>query len=185
MQIALFGTSADPPTTAHQEILKWLSSHYTTVAVWAANNPFKGSQTPLQHRTAMLKLAVAELAKPNLKLWEELSDRRTLISVKKAKLIFGKDANFTLVVGSDLLQQIPNWYGINQLLELVQLLVIPRPGSTMVEQNLEILSSLGAKWSMAQLQTPEVSSTSYRKNRLNKVIVPSVRDYIKSYSLYQ
>ncbi|NEP57541.1 MAG: nicotinic acid mononucleotide adenylyltransferase, partial [Symploca sp. SIO2G7] len=27
-KIALFGTSADPPTAAHQAILSWLSHHY-------------------------------------------------------------------------------------------------------------------------------------------------------------
>ena len=41
MKIALFGTSADPPTIAHQKIISWLGSQFDRVAVWAANNPFK------------------------------------------------------------------------------------------------------------------------------------------------
>lgn len=40
-RVALFGTSADPPTVGHQAILRWLSEHYDQVAVWAADNPFK------------------------------------------------------------------------------------------------------------------------------------------------
>ena len=39
--VALFGTSADPPTSGHGAILGWLSQHYDQVAVWAADNPFK------------------------------------------------------------------------------------------------------------------------------------------------
>ena len=58
MKIALFGTSADPPTAAHQTILQWLSDHYDQVAVWASDNPFKENQTPLSHRMTMLALLI-------------------------------------------------------------------------------------------------------------------------------
>lgn len=34
MDIALFGTSADPPTIGHQGILQWLSGRYDVVVVW-------------------------------------------------------------------------------------------------------------------------------------------------------
>ena len=45
-QIALFGTSADPPSIAHREILRWLCDRYDWVAVWASDNPMKPQQTP-------------------------------------------------------------------------------------------------------------------------------------------
>jgi nicotinate-nucleotide adenylyltransferase len=35
MKVALFGTSADPPTAGHQAIIRWLSEHFDHVAVWA------------------------------------------------------------------------------------------------------------------------------------------------------
>ncbi|MCS6815631.1 MAG: adenylyltransferase/cytidyltransferase family protein, partial [Cyanobacteria bacterium] len=54
MDIALFGTSADPPTVGHQAILLWLLEHFDYVAVWAADNPFKSHQASLHHRLAML-----------------------------------------------------------------------------------------------------------------------------------
>lgn len=47
MNIALFGTSADPPTRGHGKILTWLAQHYDQVAVWAADNPFKQHQASL------------------------------------------------------------------------------------------------------------------------------------------
>ena len=53
-QIALFGTSADPPTSGHQAILLWLSQRFDKVVVWASDNPFKTHQTLLEHRMAML-----------------------------------------------------------------------------------------------------------------------------------
>ncbi|MGB3262812.1 MAG: adenylyltransferase/cytidyltransferase family protein, partial [Microcoleus sp.] len=53
-KIALFGTSADPPTAGHKTILSWLSQHFDWVAVWASDNPFKSHSTSLEHRSAML-----------------------------------------------------------------------------------------------------------------------------------
>ena len=46
MKIALFGTSADPPTAAHQTILQCLADHYDQVAVWASDNPLKKKTNP-------------------------------------------------------------------------------------------------------------------------------------------
>lgn len=37
MRVALFGTSADPPTAGHQVVLSWLSEGYDWVAVWAGS----------------------------------------------------------------------------------------------------------------------------------------------------
>ncbi|MBC6418587.1 MAG: nicotinate-nucleotide adenylyltransferase [Prochloron sp. SP5CPC1] len=184
MKIALFGTSADPPTTAHQGILNWLCSHYQIVAVWAADNPLKGEQTPLEHRTAMLQLAIADLEKPNLQLWKELSDRRTLITIQKAMSIWGIESDYTLVIGADLVQQISHWYESEILLQLVQLLIIPRQGYILAQEDLKILSHQGVKWAIPHLQTPAVSSTAYREGRLEGVIAPSVRDYIQRNHLY-
>ncbi|NJM46313.1 MAG: nicotinic acid mononucleotide adenylyltransferase, partial [Alkalinema sp. RU_4_3] len=41
LKLALFGTSADPPTLGHLAIVNYLSAKYDRVAVWAADNPFK------------------------------------------------------------------------------------------------------------------------------------------------
>lgn len=127
-QIALFGTSADPPTSGHQAILLWLSQRFDKVVVWASDNPFKTHQTLLEHRMAMLSLLIEEInaQKANIALHPELSSRRTLETLKRAKN-YWSDADYTLVVGSDLVQQIPQWYQIETLLKQVELLIIPRP----------------------------------------------------------
>ncbi|WP_421657438.1 adenylyltransferase/cytidyltransferase family protein [Leptothermofonsia sp. ETS-13] len=64
LNIALFGTSADPPTAGHRAILVWLSQRYDCVAVWASDNPFKTHQTPLEHRMAMLQLLINDINPP-------------------------------------------------------------------------------------------------------------------------
>lgn len=186
-RIALFGTSADPPTAGHQEILRWLSQSYDWVAVWAADNPFKSHQTPLEHRAAMLKLLIEEIETPqrNIELHPELSSLRTLETVEKAQRLWGTHAEFTLVVGSDLVSQLPRWYRVEDLLRQSQLLVVPRPGYAVAADDLEQVRQLGAEVAIADLTGPDVSSTAYRENGDPHALTPPVEAYIHREHLYK
>lgn len=187
MKIALFGTSADPPTAGHQKILSWLSERYDWVAVWAADNPFKSHQTPLEHRAAMLRLLIADIDAPrhNIALEQELSSFRTLETVEKAKLIWGEDAELTLIIGSDLLTQLPRWYRIEDLLQEVQLLIVPRPGYAIDESSSEVVQKLGGKIAIASLTGLDVSSTAYREHGDPQALTAPVVAYINREHLYE
>ena len=187
LKIALFGTSADPPTAGHQTILSWLSEHYDRVVVWAANNPFKLHQTLLEHRVAMLQLLIFDMNPPqrNIILQQELSSFRTLETVEKAKLSVGEDVELTLVIGSDLLNQLPRWYSIEDLLRQVELLVVPRPGYAIDESSLSEVLHLGGKIAIANLIGLEVSSTAYRENKDPQALTPPVVNYIHQKHLYE
>lgn len=187
VNIALFGTSADPPTSGHQAILKWLSHHYDLVAVWASDNPFKSHQTPLEHRATMLRLLIEEIQPPreNIILYQSLSSSRTLETISKARQHWGEQVTLTLVIGSDLIGQMPRWYQVEQLFNQVQLLVVPRPGYEINEAGLEELRTLGAEIAIADLQAPAVSSTAYRESGDSDVITPPVEHYIHQEQLYE
>ena len=186
-KIALFGTSADPPTLGHQTILLWLSQHFDLVVVWASDNPFKQHQTSLKHRTQMLHTAIKDinLADNNISLHSELSDRRTLITVKKAREKWGQKAEFTLIIGSDILQQIISWYRIEDLLKEVKILIIPRVEYDIQEQDLERLKGVGGRVAIATLNAPKVASSTYRLQKDQSLITPAVNDYIIQHNLYE
>ncbi|MBD1848677.1 nicotinate-nucleotide adenylyltransferase [Leptolyngbya sp. FACHB-711] len=183
--IALFGTSADPPTAGHQAVLAWLAGQFDQVAVWASDNPFKSHQTPLVHRAAMLQLLIEDIDPPrhNLCLEAELSHPRALITVQRARERW-QDADFTLVIGSDLVAQLPRWYCIEELLQQVRLLVIPRPGYPLSEVDLEPLRQMGASVTIASIPVPDVSSTDYRKTRDAEAVIPPIEAYIHREQLY-
>ncbi|KAF3888561.1 MULTISPECIES: nicotinate-nucleotide adenylyltransferase [Nostocales] len=187
MRIALFGTSADPPTAGHQAIIKWLSNKYDWVAVWAADNPFKSHQTRLEHRVAMLHLLIKDIDAPqdNIGLEQQLSSLRTLETLEKAKALWPDRSEFTLVVGSDLLAQLPRWYRIEELLQQVQLLVVPRPGFVIDESSVHIVQKLGGKIEFANFIGPDVSSTAYRESGDSEALTPLVVDYIHKEHLYK
>ena len=183
-KIALFGTSADPPTVGHQTILNWLAQHYDRVVVWASDNPFKQHQTPLSDRTQMLQLAIKDLEAHhhNISLHPELSDRYTLVSVNKARHKWS-EAEFNLVIGSDILPQITSWYQIEELLDLVKVIIVPRKGYDITEQDLASLSKIG-EFAIADLNAPQVSSSTYRSQKNSYLIVPAVENYIRQNNLY-
>ena len=187
MKVALFGTSADPPTAGHQNILRWLSEGYDWVAVWAADNPFKCHQTPLEHRVTMLQLLIADIdtQRRNIALEQDLSSFRTLETVKKAQARWADDTEFTLVIGSDLLHQLPQWYRIENLLQQVQLLVVPRPGYVIDEYKIEQVKNMGGEIAIASLTGIDVSSTAYREHGDTQALTPPIVDYIHQQPLYK
>ena len=185
-KIALFGTSADPPTVGHQTILRWLSEHYNRVVVWASDNPFKQHQTPLNNRNEMLQLAITDINPPcnNINLHPELSDRYTLVTVNKARDKWGQEIEFSLVIGSDILSQITSWYHIEKLLTQVKVLIVPRLGYSIKEADLILLKEIGGEFAIATLNPPQVSSSTYRSQKDQSLVTPSVKDYIINHNLY-
>jgi nicotinate-nucleotide adenylyltransferase len=187
MKIALFGTSADPPTAGHQNVLIWLSHHYDFVAVWAADNPFKSHQTSLENRVEMLRLLIADITPPrqNVKLEQELSYLRTVTTVENAQQRWDKDSEFVVIIGSDLLDQIQHWYRIEDLLRSASVLVVPRPGYAIDRSSLENIRDRGGKISVANLTGLDVSSTAYREHGDPQALTPSVAAYINQMHLYE
>ncbi|MEC4805766.1 MAG: nicotinate-nucleotide adenylyltransferase [Jaaginema sp. PMC 1079.18] len=184
--IALFGTSADPPTEGHKAILRWLSQHFDWVAVWASNNPFKSHGTTLEQRMTMLHLLVLEIATPhhNISLEESLSSSRTIETVYQARQKWGQQVKFTFVMGADLLGQFPNWYRVQELVQKTQFLIIPRPHYEITPETLNKLDQLGAKYKIADFQPPPVSSTAYRQQTDPHAVSPTVQQYIQQEQLY-
>ena len=185
-KIALFGTSADPPTIAHQHILSWLADHYDLVAVYASDNPFKQHLASLQQRGEMLQLLIEEIDSPkdNLKLCQAISDRRSLNTLAKARQKWGEQVEFTLVIGSDLLTQLQSWYRVKELLQEVKLLVMPRPNYPIEVRDLQLLEQIGAQFQVAQICLPSVSSTGYRQEREKNAVTVKVKNYIQEQQLY-
>jgi nicotinate-nucleotide adenylyltransferase len=183
-QIALFGTSADPPTAAHQQILQWLSQRFDHVAVWASNNPFKSHQTPLEHRAAMLQLLIDDIPSSTICLHPELSYSRAIATVERAQQQW-PDAQFTLVIGTDLVAQLPRWFRITELLQQVKLLIVPRPGYPVQGVDVQQVRNLGGDVAIAHLTGLDLSSTAYRNCKDPNVVTPPIEDYIHREHLYE
>ncbi len=189
-RIALFGTSADPPHRGHGAILAWLATQFDHVAVWTANNPFKAHQTDLGDRFRMLELLIDDLDVPpgRVQVHPELSHRRTVVTLERARQIWPQAA-FSLVVGADLVKQLPSWYRAEEIFAAAKILVIPRPGYDLTEASLAPLRQ-HTTVTVAQMPSIDVSSSRFRQcddpSALPEApgLTPAVQTYIAQHHLY-
>jgi len=186
MEIAIFGTSADPPTISHQRILAYLASHYDLVSVYASDNPFKHHASSFVHRQEMLDLLVRDLQRdyPHLHHTPEVSDRRSIHTLEKAKQRWGEDNNFTIVIGSDLARQIFQWYQAEKLLSQVKILVIPREDYPLTQEDIDKINRYSIEGAIASCHIPPYSSSDYRENHHDSTVIKSIQEYIEKNHLY-
>jgi nicotinate-nucleotide adenylyltransferase len=190
IQIALFGTSADPPHQGHGAILAWLATQFDHVAVWTANNPFKDHQTDLGDRFRMLELLIDELDAPPERVQghPELGHMRTVVTLERARQIW-PGAEFSLVVGADLVEQLPTWQRAEEIFAAANLLVIPRPGYDLSDASLAALRQRTAV-TVAEMPAIDVSSSRYRRCDDPRALpdapglTPAVQAYITQHHLY-
>ena len=181
--IALFGTSADPPSTGHRALLEGLLDHYPQVVTWASSNPFKQHGAPLGLRAALLQALVEHLANPRLRLEQQLSSPRAIESLAQAQQLWpGADPVF--VVGSDLVTQIPRWYQAQQLLGQCRLAVVPRQGWPLQEADLDQLRQLGGRIELLPLEIPASASSQIRHHPSPELVPPALWPELMKHNLY-
>jgi len=160
--IALFGTSADPPTLGHEAILSELTKIFPKVITWASDNPDKNHQIPLLKRTQLLRILVKKISHPKLELVQELSSPRTIHTLKKAFQLW-PEANFSFVIGSDLAVQVPKWLNAKSILKKATIAIAMRDGWPINDQQLEEIKKLGGEIDLLPFHIPESSSSKFRE----------------------
>ena len=101
--IALFGTSADPPTHGHRALLEGLLQLYPRVATWASDNPLKQHTAPLELRMALLGALVEAIGDPRLSLEQPLSSPWAMETLGRARQRWPRRQP-VFVIGSDLVE---------------------------------------------------------------------------------
>lgn len=170
-EVALFGTSADPPSLGHRALLEGLARRYPLVATWASDNPYKRHGAPLAVRAALLRSLVDGLGNPHVQVDQGLSSPRAIESLAAARRRW-PSAPFVYVVGSDLVGQIPRWFDAAGILRSCRLAVVPRVGWPLAPEQLEALEGLGASIELLPLQIPATASSEFRRHP-NPELVPA------------
>ena len=168
--IALFGTSADPPTLGHESLLGELIKIFPKVITWASDNPDKNHQIPLLKRSELLRILVKKISNPKLELVQELSSPRTIHTLKKAFQLW-PEASFSFVIGSDLAVQVPKWLNAKSILNKAIIAIAMRDGWPISDNQLEDITNLGGEIELLPFSVPESSSSKFRE-RPQEVLVP-------------
>lgn len=181
--IGILGGSFNPPhmghvLAAHYALLRWPLKKVMVVPSFS--HPFGKPLPPFEHRFAMCQLAFAHLG-DNVEISnveEQLGGVSFTVETIRELVRKYPGEHFRLIVGGDIMSDLPKWREVDELTKLAPLLVIPR----LQEGNV-----LGAGDDGAAL--PDVSSTSIREQLAQGKIPPGtvpdkVAAYIRQHDVY-
>ena len=182
--IALFGTSADPPTIGHKKILEELSKIYAFTISYVSNNPKKKHIEDIAIRSHLLKTLIEDLDNPKILFNQCVSSKWAVETIKKCKKIYEFN-NLDFVIGSDLIKDIFQWKNFDKITREVSFLVILREGYPVQSNTLEMLETYNVKFNISTIKIPNISSSKFRLNFNYSNLPSSLIDFVKKNKLYE
>ncbi len=187
MKIALFGGSFDPPHLAHQLACLLLLEGEGFERVWMLptyRHAFGKQLGPFEDRVEMCALAARPfggrvvVCEVERALFAERPNR-TFDTLEHLQAHAPDDA-FTIVVGSDLLPELPQWWNFEALRARAPFLVLRRPGHPREAPGFRF----------AHLELPDLSSSAIRRRAaqglpLEGLVASAVADHIRARGLYR
>ena len=181
--IALFGTSADPPTVGHKKILEELSKIYAFTISYVSNNPAKEHKEDISIRSHLLKTLIEDLDNPNIIFNQRVSSQWAVESIKKCKKIYSLN-NLDFVIGSDLIKDIFYWKNFDRIIKEVGFFIIIREGYPVESDTLKMLETYKVKFKISSIKIPNISSSKFRLNVDYSNLPTSLIDIVKKNNLY-
>jgi len=182
--IALFGTSADPPTVGHKKILEELAKIYAFTISYVSNNPKKKHIEDISIRSHLLKTLIEDLDNPKILFNQSVSSKWAVESIKKCKEIY-KFNNLDFVIGSDLIKDIFYWKNFDKIILEVSFFIILREGYPVESNTLDMLKTYKVKFKISTIKIPNISSSNLRSNFNYSNLPSSLIDIVKKNNLYE
>ena len=182
--IALFGTSADPPTIGHKKILEELSRIYAITISYVSNNPNKKHKEDISIRSYLLKTLIEELDNPKILFNQKVSSQWAVETIKKCKKIYDIN-NLDFVIGSDLIKDIFCWKNFDKIINEVSFFIILREGYPVESNTLKMLETYKVKFRISNIKIPNISSSKFRLNFNYSNLPTSLIDFVKKNNLYK
>lgn len=184
LHIGLFGGSFNPPHVCHTLATHWVLQTHPVDEVWwipTYQHAFSKDLVDFEHRISMCQMALADLDRVRISDVErELGgESRTIDTVRALREQF-EACRFSLIVGTDILEETHRWKNWDGLMELVDLIVIGRSGHT-----------ADGDPDSAEFRLPDISSTDTRRaleagdyQRLEFWLSRDVIAYVAEHQLY-
>ncbi len=137
MNIALFGGTFDPIHAGHLQAAKVAARRFEldrVLFIPTGTPPHKYGDrlTPFLHRYAMVALACTADRRFVPSLLEQPAPggqpQYSVVTVRRARREFGPHARLYFLVGADAFLDLPHWMNYRHLLDLIDFVVVSRPG---------------------------------------------------------
>ena len=183
-RIALFGTSADPPTIGHKIILEELSKIYSCIITYASENPKKKHKENIFFRNLLLKTLINDINNPKIIFNQRISSPWAIESIEECKKIY-TFSEIDFVIGSDLIKEIFSWKNFDKIMNEVKLVIIKRQGYPIESNTLKMLENNKVIFEISSLNVPNISSSMVRLNNNYSDLPKSLIDIVKKNNLYE
>lgn len=166
MQVALFGGSFNPPHVGHLLAAAYVRAVAEVDAVWLLpvhRHPFGKALAPFETRVAMCKALCAGIDGLSVSRAESERDGPgyTLLTVRHLQARH-PGWRFRLVLGTDIVAELPRWHGWEQLVQEAPPLLLGRAGHPITPEQRSAAQAMGLELCDA-VALPEVSSTEVRR----------------------
>jgi nicotinate-nucleotide adenylyltransferase len=181
-QIAVFGGAFDPPHLGHQAVCLYVFAIEEIDEVWwvpSVVHAFGKRTAPYEHRVAMCRLAARHFDPARVRVSTveaELSSPQHTVDTVAHLHAREPEARFSVVIGSDNLDDLHRWKEIDRLRSLAPFVVVPRAGHALAEAEGALLPEISSRDLRARLARGE--DTGQRVDR-------EVGLYIEAHGLYK
>lgn len=180
----VFGGSFNPPTIAHSQIIKYLSSHFDEVIIMPnANNYKKPDLIDFMHRKKMIELITSDYQNVFV---SDLENRRGFQGTFQMLRDLGHPY---FACGEDCLEQFVNWINPICLLSENKFIIFTRNSSLekmeKIIEDSSFLNRYKSHFEFAQIDFQSVSSSMFRRTHDEAMVDKKVRNYIEENDLYK
>lgn len=198
-KVGVLGGTFDPVHNAHLAIVDEarLQLELDEIIFVPAGQPWMKSDrviTAVEHRVAMLRLAIAD--KYGFRVSTIEIDRPgpsyTVDTLRKLNNEFVELADLYFIIGWDNLPDLPRWKEPSRIIELCHLVALPRPGYSLPDLDALDRKIPGLLKRIIILERPgmDISATEIRERvakglDISKLVPPGVVAYIREKGLYR
>jgi nicotinate-nucleotide adenylyltransferase len=180
MQVALLGGSFNPPHVGHLLAAHYVHATQPVDEVWLMptyQHPFGKATAPYEHRVRMCERMCEEASgwmRASRVESEVGKDGRTVDTLEFLRARH-PDHRFTLIIGSDILKDLPYWKDFHRIEQLARVLVLRRsgyPSDRAVGPPLALVSSTEIRERLARGELP------------GELVPRGVLEYARQHHLY-
>jgi nicotinate-nucleotide adenylyltransferase len=183
----VYGGSFNPPTMAHRKIVELLCKRddaNKVILVPVGDDYKKPYLAPFEHRFSMLEIMTNDLDNVVISTIEQHEKfQGTLSSLKKLKIDFNP---LSFVIGSDQIDDLPQWIDSEKLLKSYRFIIIQRDKDLCIEDIEKKFDHLEHHFIWIPFNQ-EISATTARinKDKRKKILDAQIINYIEKHQLYK
>lgn len=193
-KVGILGGTFDPIHIGHLIMADQAMFYADLDEIWflpAPTPPHKldNEITSIEQRIEMIKKVTSQDEKYKLCAIElnRTGPSYTIDTIKELKSIY-PHFSFSFVIGGDMIEYLPHWHKVEELLTMVRFLGLERPGFSLTPKN-ELEEKLFKQVELIPMPQLEISSSQIREwikmGRTIRYLVPFyVEQYIKENNLY-